>query len=56
MNYFILFEATPGKADANTGVKASPVPSVLDAFANVKFADAFQVISKVNELLATPKP
>lgn len=41
--YFnILFEAgSLGKADPVTGAKTSPVPSMLDAYAQVKFADAF---------------
>jgi hypothetical protein len=41
--YFnVLFEAgNLGKADPATGVKTAPTPSVLDAYAQVKFADAF---------------
>jgi hypothetical protein len=41
--YFnILFEASNlGKADPVTGVKTAPTPQVLDAYAQVKFADAF---------------
>ncbi len=36
-----LFEATPGRADPVTGVKANFLPQVLDAYAQVKFADWF---------------
>ncbi len=37
-----LFEAgNTGKADATTGVKAPTTPQVLDAYGQVKFADAF---------------
>jgi hypothetical protein len=41
--YFnILFEASNlGKADVTTGAKSFAAPSILDAYAQVKFADAF---------------
>jgi hypothetical protein len=41
--YFnVLFEAANvGRADPLTGVKGSPVPSILDAYGQVKFASAF---------------
>src|SRR5712691_11463552 len=41
--YFnVLFEAANvGKADPTTGARTTPVPSILDAYGQVKFADAF---------------
>ncbi|HEY6908469.1 MAG TPA: hypothetical protein VI356_03805 [Myxococcales bacterium] len=36
-----LFEASPGKGDVLTGAKAPATPQVLDAYGQVKFADAF---------------
>ncbi len=41
--YFnVLFESTNvGKADPTTGARTTPVPSILDAYGQVKFADAF---------------
>jgi hypothetical protein len=37
----VLFEASPGRADPVTGAKAAATPQVLDAYGQVKFADAF---------------
>ncbi|MFL5310085.1 MAG: hypothetical protein ACJ79H_06465 [Myxococcales bacterium] len=41
--YFnVLFEAANvGRADPTTGARTTPVPSILDAYGQVKFADAF---------------
>src|SRR5207237_2380827 len=41
--YFnVLFEAANvGKADPTTGARTATIPSILDAYGQVKFADAF---------------
>jgi len=41
VTFNFLFEAAPGRADPVTGVKAAATPQVLDAYGNIKFADAF---------------
>jgi hypothetical protein len=42
VTFNILFEAgNLGRADPTTGVKSFAAPSILDAYAQVKFADAF---------------
>lgn len=50
----LLFEAAPGRADPVTGVKAVATPQVLDAYGQVKFADAFW-LSAGNILLPTSR-
>jgi hypothetical protein len=50
VTFNFLFEASPGKADPVTGVKAAATPQVLDAYGQVKFSDAF-ALSAGNILL-----